>query len=510
MKTNNALSKHARCLTTAWAATKLLPLLLLLILPGVVEAQFNYTTTNGTITITGYTGYNSVVTIPSRINDLPVTAIGYGAFCESGLTSVTIPTSVTSIGVEAFCGCSFLTSVTIPNSVTSIGVEAFEDCPSLTAITVHAANSVYSSMGGVLFDKSQTTLIQFPGRIAGSYTIPDSVTSIGDYAFQSCSDLGNVIIPNSVTNMGEGEFAGCRSLTNVTIGNSVTSIGYAAFCDCSSLTSVTIPNSVTSLGNWAFDACTNLTSVTIPDSVTSIGEVAFGDCTSLTAIMVNTRNPVYSDVDGVLFNHSLTMLVQCPGGIVGSYTIPNTVTNIGDGAFSGCSGLTKVTIPSSVTSIGDWAFSGCARLTSVCFQGNAPSFGQDVFDFCYNPDDKGCGQQIWDPVTIYYLPGTTGWSTNLSVAWNDGDGDTGFLNLPTALWLPQVQTSDGSVGVRTNQFGFTINWSSGMTAAVDACTNLANPTWIPLATNTLTSGSLYFSDSQWKKYPSRFYRLRMP
>jgi hypothetical protein len=444
---------------------------------------------------------------------------------------------------------------------------------------VHAANSVYSSMGGVLFDKSQTTLIQFPGRIAGSYTIPDSVTSIGDYAFQSCSDLGNVIIPNSVTNMGEGEFAGCRSLTNVTIGNSVTSIGYAAFCDCSSLTSVTIPNSVTgiglqafcgcssltsvtipnsvtglgdwafeacanltsvtipdsvtgigegafelctnltsvtipnsvtSLGNWAFDACTNLTSVTIPDSVTSIGEVAFGDCTSLTAIMVNTRNPVYSDVDGVLFNHSLTMLVQCPGGIVGSYTIPNTVTNIGDGAFSGCSGLTKVTIPSSVTSIGDWAFSGCARLTSVCFQGNAPSFGQDVFDFCYNPDDKGCGQQIWDPVTIYYLPGTTGWSTNLSVAWNDGDGDTGFLNLPTALWLPQVQTSDGSVGVRTNQFGFTINWSSGMTAAVDACTNLANPTWIPLATNTLTSGSLYFSDSQWKKYPSRFYRLRMP
>jgi hypothetical protein len=402
-----------------------------------------------------------------------VTSIGFEAFCDCCcLTSVTIPDSVTSLGDEAFCGCSSLTSITIPNSVTSLGDEAFCGCSSLTSVT-----------------------------------IPNSVTSIGDEAFCGCSSLTSVTIPNSVTSIGFWAFEACTNLTSVTISDSVTSIGIEAFCGCSSLTSVTIPDSVTSIGEGAFEACTNLTSVTIPDSVTSIGEGAFGDCTSLTAIMVDTRNPVYSDVDGVLFNHSLTMLVQCPGGIVGSYTIPNTVTNIWEGAFSGCSGLTKVTIPSSVTSIGDLAFSGCARLTSVCFQGNAPSFGQDVFDFCYNPDDKGCGQQIWDPVTIYYLPGTTGWSTNLSVAWRDGDGGTGFLNLPTALWLPQVQTSDGSFGVRSNQFGFNINWASGMTVVVEASTSLVNPTWSSISTNIPASGSAYFSDPEWSKYPTRFYRL---
>ena len=105
------------------------------------------------------------------------------------------------------------------------------------------------------------------------------------------------------------------------------------------------------------------------------------------------------------------------------------------------------------------------------------------------------GFQIRDPATIYYLPGTTGWSTN-------------FAGLLTALWQPQVLTTDGSFGVRTNQFRFNINWASGMTVAVEACTNLTNPTWTPIITNTLTSGSAYFSDPQWKNYPSRFYRLR--
>jgi hypothetical protein len=206
---------------------------------------------------------------------------------------------------------------------------------------VDALNPVYSSVAGVLFNKSQTTLIQYPWGKAGTYMIPSSVTSIGS--------------------IGDAFF--------------VFGIGYAFF------------------------GCSNLTSVSIPSSVTNIGEAAFRDCYSLTAITVDTRNSVYSDVDGVLFNQSLTTLIEYPGGLVGSYTIPDFVTSIGDYAFSGCSGLTSITIPSGVTNIGDLAFSGCSGLTSVYFAGNAPSLGSSVF--CVPP--FLFGETSFDPATIYYL-----------------------------------------------------------------------------------------------------------
>ena len=188
-----------------------------------------------------------------------VTSIGKFAFdsCTS-LTSVTIPDSVTSIGSNAFHNCTSLTSVTIPGSVTSIGVYVFTLCTSLTGIWVAEGSSHYSSdASGVLFNKDKTTLVQCPGALA-AYTIPDSVTSIGKYAFYYCT-----------------------SLTSVTIPDSVTSIGEYAFWDSRSLTSVTIPDSVTSICDNTFDGCTYLASVTIPDSVTSIGAWAFNDCLSL-------------------------------------------------------------------------------------------------------------------------------------------------------------------------------------------------------------------------------------
>jgi YD repeat-containing protein len=452
---------------------------------GVVANQFNYTTNNGTITITGYTGPDGAVSIPSTLNGLPVTSIGYAAFASrTSLTSVTIPNSVSSIGSQAFAECTSLTSVTIPNGVTSIGDEAFRGCTSLSAITVDALNSFYSSVAGVLFDKSQTLLIQYPGGKSGSYAIPNSVTNIGDFAFYRCFGL-----------------------TSVTIPNSVTSIGYAAFNVCISLTSVTIPNSVTSIGDGAFDSCDSLTSVTIPSSVTSIGNGAFEQCYGLSAITVDALNSFYSGVAGVLFNKSQTTLIQCPGGKAGSYMIPNNVTSIGENAFGGCKSLTSVTIPNSVTSIGvnafhhctsltnatigngvtsigDIAFDYCTSLTGVYFQGNAPSIGLDTFLFANN-------------VTVYYLPGTTGWGTS-------------FGGLPTALWKPLVETSVANFGVRTNRFGFNISWASGMVVVVEACTNLANPIWSPLQTNTLISGTSYFIDPQWTNYPGRFYRLRSP
>jgi hypothetical protein len=363
-----------------------LPLLLLLMLPAMVQAQFIFTTNNGTITITGYTGSGGAVTIPDTSNGWPVTSIGVQAFinCYS-LTSVTIPRSVTNIGNNAFYGCdsltsatipnsvisigeyaffgTSLTSITIPNSVTSIGDRAFGDCTRLTAITVDALNSVYCSVAGVLFNKSQTTLIQCPGGKEGSYTIPNSVTNIGNNAFFSC-----------------------WLLTSVTIGTNVTNIGNSAFYECDSLTSVTVPS-----------------------SVTSIGYGAFGDCTRLTAITVAALNSVYCSVAGVLFNKSQTTLSEYPAGKAGtSYTIPNSVTSIGGEAFRGCYSLTNVTIPNSVSSIQGGAFYACTNLTGVYFQGNAPSLDWWSFDGDNN-------------ATIYYLPGTTGWSSP-------------FGGRPTALW----------------------------------------------------------------------------
>jgi hypothetical protein len=352
---------------------------------------------------------------------------------------------------------------------------------------VGALNSFYSSVDGVLFNKSQTTLVQFPGGKAGSYTIPDNVTSVGNHAFDSCTSLTSITISDSVSSLGSWAFFSCSSLSNATIGNSVSSIGDYTFHACTSLTSITIPDSVSSLGSAAFGNCTSLMSVTLGKSVTSIADSTFSSCTSLTALTVDALNSFYSSVDGVLFNKSQTTLVQFPGGKTGSYTIPSSVTSIGCRAFLGCPGLTNVTIPSGVTGIGERAFSYCAGLVSAYFQGNAPSIGVDVF--------KASGI-----ATVYYLPGTTGW-------------DSTFGGRPTALWMlpnPLILNNGPGFGVHTNGFGFIISWATNIPVVVEACTSLANPIWSPVNTNTLTDGTSYFSDPDWTNYPARFYRLRSP
>ena len=564
-------------------------LLLLLTLPAVVQAQFRYTTNNGTITITGYAGPGGAVVIPDTINGLPVTRVGdYAFYIKSNLANDTIPSSVISIGNRAFAYCT-----------------------SLTAINVDADSPTFVSVDGVLFDKSQTMLIQCPGGKTGNYTIPSSVTSIGDHAFFGCTSLVGVTISNSVTSIGLAAFYRCASLMSVTIPNSVASIGSLAFYSCTSLTSATIGSGVTSIGGGAFQGCISLASVTIPNSVASIGGLVFEGCTSLAAITVDTDNPTYVSVDGVLFDKSQSTLMQCPGGKNESYAIPNSVTNIGEYAFSGCANLTSVTIPSSVTSIGSlmfrgctslttiavdednstfgsvdgvlcnkwrtkliqwpWgksetytipnsitnigsaAFAGCARLASVTIPGTVTTIGIDAFYGCSGltsvaiPNSitvigdstfvgcasltsvtigsgvtrigfsafSGCtslkgvyfrgNAPIAVPdlsggdtaATVYYLPGTTGWGLALG-------------GRPTALWRLQFQPGDSSFGVRTNQFGFNISWASGRVVVVEACTDLAQPIWSPVGTNTLTDGSSYFSDPQWTNHPARFYRLRSP
>ena len=168
-----------------------------------------------------------------------------------------------------------------------------------------------------------------------------------------------------------------------------------------------------------------------------------------------------------------------------SVTLPNSLTNIGEFVFRSCANLTSIIIPSSVTNIWSYAFLGCS-LTSVYFQGNAPSVGTGAF--------TGDGN-----MTGYYLPGTTGWESFSTNA-----------HIRTVLWNPQVQTSSATFGVLTNGFGFTITGSSNLVIVVEASTNLANPAWSAVSTNTLTSGSSYFSDPQWTNYPARFYRLSSP
>jgi hypothetical protein len=408
----------------------------------------------------------------------------------------TIPNSVTSFGL-AFVGCTSVTSVTIPNSVTSLGDSAFSGCTSLSAITVEALNSDYSSVDGVLFNKSQTTLIRYPAGKAGSYTIPDSVVTTIDYAaFSGCTSLTSVTIPNSVTGLGDGAFSGCTTLASVTIGNSVASIGIFAFWRCTSLSAITVEalNSFYSSVNGVLFDKSQTTLIqypggkagnyTIPNGVTTIYNGAFSGCTSLSAIMVEAPNSFYSSVDGVLFDKSQTELIQCPGGKAGSYTIPNSVTTIDYAAFSGCTSLTSVTIPSSVTGIVNSAFSGCTNLTAVYFKGNTPS-----------RDEVGFRDS--DKVIVYYLPGTTGWGST-------------FDGRPTVLWNPQVLTSDATFGVRVGQFGFTITGTSGVVIVVEASAELANPVWTPVGTYTLTGVSSYFSDPQWTNHPVHFYRLRRP
>ena len=213
-----------------------------------------------------------------------VTSIGDEAFALcSSLTSVSIPDSVTSIGDLAFRFCDSLTSVSIPDSVEQIGTNPFAACSALKTISVSPEHLYFATIDGVLFRKADKALISYPAGIKSStYTIPQGIASIGDYAFDSCTSLTSVSIPDSVTSIGDCAFGSCTSLTSVSITDSVTSIGDYAFGSCTFLTSVSIPDSVTSIGDRAFSYCKSLTSVSIPNSVAAIGDYAFSDCPNLT------------------------------------------------------------------------------------------------------------------------------------------------------------------------------------------------------------------------------------
>ena len=328
-------------------------------------ADFFTTEANATgLTITGYTGPGGALTIPSAIGGTPVTSIGQAAFFSNGS----------------------LTAITIPASVTSIGSQAFEAMTQLTRITVAEDNSLFSSIDGVLFDKAQAVLLRFPGNRA-SYTSPSGVTSIADGAFRYTSGVRAVVISEGVT-----------------------SIGVQAFGDSHALESVTLPDSLTSIGFWAFSNCFNLQSMRIPANVVSIGSDdlyldAFGGCMALTAFDIAPENQSFTVIDGVLYDSAVSTLMQCPGGKIGTLSVPATVTNMSWGAINSCDQLTGITVADGNTTY--------SSQNGVLFNATATTL-------LWYPRSRAGGYSVPQGVTVIASSAFSGASLLTSVALPDG------------------------------------------------------------------------------------------
>jgi len=437
---------------------------------------YYYQIIGSSVGITKYTGTAATVNIPFFIENLPVVNLGDRSFYNNNyLTSVTIPGLVTNIGDYAFAYCPYLHAASTPYSLISIGSNAFQSCTALI---------------GLSMPSGLVTIGDFAFAYSGVWnvTIPDSVTNLGTAVFED-SSVYSLTFGSGITTIPPGTCYNCTYLTFLTLPSSLLSIDDWAFYGCDGLdSSLTIPSGVTNIGDYAFYGCTRLPEVNIPSSVVAIGFAAFQNCQRLTAINVDPLNTNYSSLRGVLFDENQTTLIQFPGGVAGSYRIPDGVTALGSGAFAYSPDLYSVTAPASLASIGSAAFVSCGNLRKVFFLGNAPAPGNDPGAFT---GDTG--------VTVYYQQGTGGW------------GPT-FDGLPTVMLHPSTSTSFfvGSTTRQTNQFCFSVNSTSNQLVVVEASTDLSQQTWVPVSTNMILQGATNFCDPDLTNFPARFYRLRSP
>lgn len=444
--------------------------------------------------------------------------------------------TVKSIGDNAFKDCIGITSITIPDSVTSIGYEAFSGCTKLENIYYTGDIASWCKISGLnnLLTSLRTLYIN-GNKIEGNLNIPNNVTSIGSYSFSFCGKLTGITIPNSVTSIGNDAFRDCTGLVNITIGDSVSNIGYSAFLNtawydnqpdglvyagkvaykykgtmpentsislkrdtisinnsafvnCNGLERIMIPDSVTTIGDEAFRGCTSLSIIMIPDSVTTIGNFAFSGCRGLTSITGSATNVsavarqarptsfVVNITSGNIIDNSA--FSECSG--LTSITIPDCVTSIGYSAFSNCNRLTTITIPDCVTSIGYSAFSGCKGLTNITIPDSLTSIGEGAFNDTtwYNNQPDGL---VYAGKVAYSYKGTM--PDNTSVVLKEGTlgiASSAFsdCNELTSVTIPDSVTNIGGGAFSDCTKLTSITIGNGVTiighAAFRSCTSLTS------------------------------------
>lgn len=385
------------------------------------SAPFYYTVNGSAATITGTSTGSGSLTIPATLGGL----------------------SVKTIADRAFYGRSY-TSISLPASLTSANGAVFEGCWQLQAISVNSSNPSYSSVGGVLFDKTRKTIVKRPAGLTGNYTIPSSVTEIGNYAFEGNS-ITSIVVPSRITWVGTGAFLKCISLSEISLPSQLQQLGYYCFegcqslqtivlpaklkevpyhCfyNCDALTRIEIPPLVDTIGVDAFVNCEVLEEVVIPKATTIIPPNSFWDSPSLMSFIVHPDNPTNKSIGGVLFDKAGTILKLYPAARKGSYAIPETVITIQNlgfknaqyltavqlpnslqtipiHAFQSCGELRWVNIPASVQSVKLSAFYGCAKMERAVFAGDAPTLGTNVF--------KNTAANF----TVYFHDGAAGFTT---------------------------------------------------------------------------------------------------
>lgn len=457
--------------------------------------------------------------------------------------------TVKSIGDNAFKDCIGITSITIPVSVTSIGYEAFSGCTKLENIYYTGDIASWCKISGLnnLLTSLRTLYIN-GNKIEGNLNIPNNVTSIGSYSFSFCDKLTDITIPNSVTSIGNDAFRDCTGLVNITIGDSVSNIDSSAFLNtawydnqpdglvyagkvaykykgtmpentsislkrdtisinnstfvnCNGLKSIMIPDSVTTIGDEAFRGCTSLSIIMIPDSVTNIGNFAFSGCRGLTSITGSATNVsavarqarptsfvVNITIGNIIENSAFS---ECSG--LTSITIPDSVTSIGYSAFSNCNRLTTITIPDSVTSIGYSAFSGCKGLTNITIPDSVTSIGLGAFSNTawYNNQPDGL---VYAGKVAYSYKGTM--PNNTSIVLKEGTHGIAAnafsdCNELTSVTIPDSVTNIGNGAFSSCTKLTSITIGNGVKsiggAAFKSCTELTSIS-IP---NSVTSIGYY-------------------